>query len=260
MNLWNIDVFDLDEYLTTIGLDKHEPSPSYLGALHKGHVETFPFTSVNMLLGDHPGVSPSVAFDQLVRLKRGGYCLEHAQVFAGIAERLGFKVERRFGRVHSPQNTRSHMTVLITVDHKTYLCDPGFGFSIRQPLPLVDGAKVNQGGRVFSLQRHDTNWCLYRDGSLQHIIDNLVPVPVDVATCHAFLEQGFGPFTSKLMAMRHTTEGHITVTENSKTVRSNEKATVREEISIEEAIDNVVELGVSLDHDRRTRLLQVLNT
>lgn len=255
---WDTDAYDVDAYLDALGLDKREPSLDYLGDLHQRHVETFPFTSVNVLIGNHPGVDPATAFDQLVTRRRGGYCLEHAQVFAGVVEKLGFTAERRFGRVHTPDNSRSHMTVLVTLDGRTYLCDPGFGFSIRRPLPLVDGSRINQGGRVFSLARDTRTWTLYRDGTVQHIIDDLPVAPVDVATAHAYLQHGFGPFSSKLMAMRYRPDGHETVTGTSRTVRIDDQPTAHDTLSAEEALVAVENLGVSLDGDRRERLRRAL--
>ncbi|MDO5032562.1 hypothetical protein [Corynebacterium sp.] len=148
MSEWNSEVFDVDAYLDAIGVERAAPSAQFLAQLHAGHVRTFPFTSVNLLVGEHPGVD----------------------------------------------------------------ADTVFGHSIRTPLPLHEGAQLNQGGRIFSLHVHDRYIELWRDGKLQHIIDDLPVAPVDVDTAHTFLQEGFGPFSSTLMAQKHSDGAHITVT------------------------------------------------
>ena len=59
---WGIDEYDVPEYLLCIGQSEAvhgEPSADLLRDLHRAHVETLPFSNVQVLLGDHPGVSPS---------------------------------------------------------------------------------------------------------------------------------------------------------------------------------------------------------
>jgi len=54
----------------------------------------------------HPGLELGVISDKLVRRRRGGYCYEHALLFAAVLERLGFAVQRRIARVqpHRPDS------------------------------------------------------------------------------------------------------------------------------------------------------------
>jgi hypothetical protein len=54
---WQIDLLDLDGYLERLGVPAREPSPVALAELHEAHVRTFTFDNIDVLLGQHPGVS-----------------------------------------------------------------------------------------------------------------------------------------------------------------------------------------------------------
>ena len=258
MNDWQVHEFNVEEYLAAVGLGREEPGLDYLGRLHEAHVATFPFTNVDVLLGRHPGVAPATVGDRLLRRGTGGYCLEQVQLFAGVLEQLGFTVRRRFGRARSPENPRSHLTDAVTLGDTEYLCDPGFGFSIQRPLPFLDGAVLTRGGRTFTLRSVGEGpgqvWQFSRDGVFQHQVDLLPVQPVDVATCHAFLGSGFGPFTTSLMATRFIPGGHITVTHHSRTVRMDGAETVFEELAPAQVVEAVGELGVDLGEGKAEAL------
>lgn len=261
---WHQSEFDVDAYLALLGLGRAHPSLELLEALHQAHVATIPFANVDVLLGSHPGVAPAAVQRQLVGLGRGGYCFEHAQLFAGALEDLGFGVRRHLGRVHSPQGTRTHMTVVAQVEGDRFFSDPGFGFSIRGPLPMSDGAHRDEGGRLFELRRSVVDgaklWGLYRDGDLQHLTDLLPVQPVDVRTGHVITSTsaGSGRFIRHLVASRFTGDGHVTITESTRTVRVPGRPTQHEQITAGQAVDQVCELGIRLVDDEPQRLLRVL--
>lgn len=127
---WRTELFDLPAYFQATGVVHGEPSLEMLTRLHEAHVRTFPFANVDVLLGHAHGVDPETVQDQLVRRRRGGYCFEHAQIFAAALEHLGFTVRRALGRVHRIDNSRTHMTVVVQAEGRRWLCDPGFGFSL----------------------------------------------------------------------------------------------------------------------------------
>ncbi len=258
---WCTELFDIPGYLRLIGLDAApvtDPQPDLLAALHEAHVRALPFANIDVLLRAHPGVTPDAVQDQLVRRGRGGYCFEHSQLFAAAAEHLGFPVRRALGRVHTPVNTRTHMTVIVDSGARKWLCDPGFGYSLIRPLPLEDGAQQDLGGRTARLERRDGPvpvWMLSRDGSPEHYTDELPVQPADVRAGH-FVTAGEprSPFVSHLMVMRHMPYGHVTVTEGARTVRAPGKATEHAEITVAEVIDGVRELGVRLDDGEDARI------
>lgn len=262
---WGLGAYDTSAYLSAIGLDPEPepPSLSYLTRLHEAHVRTFPFSNAQVLLGTHPGVAPQQVWDSLVADTRGGYCFEHAQLFAGVLDNLGFAVTRALGRVHTPDNTRSHLVVIAHIGRTDYLCDPGFGFSLRHPMEIQDGASHREGDRTFVLARHGQGaaeqWELRRDGETQHYTDLLPVMPVDVRAGHLVTSTpGFGPFTSHLMAMRHTANGHITIADTTRTTRVFGEETLREKITPEEAVESAREMGVTLDDSEAYRMVEIL--
>jgi N-hydroxyarylamine O-acetyltransferase len=101
---------DVDAYLDRIEHPRVPVSATALRSLHEAHVRAIPFENVDVVLGTHPGLELGVISDKLVRRHRGGYCYEHAQLFAAVLERLGFAVQRRIARVqpHRP-GPRPHM-------------------------------------------------------------------------------------------------------------------------------------------------------
>ena len=99
---WQIERLDVDAYLARIGLSVQPPSRSALDRLLEAHVRTFTFDNIDVLLEQHRGVGLDAVQSKFVGRGRGGYCFEHATLFAATLERLGFTVERRLGRVGDP--------------------------------------------------------------------------------------------------------------------------------------------------------------
>lgn len=257
---WHAHEFDVPTYLERVEVEAAAPSLALLERLLEAHVRRFPFGNVDVLLGAHPGVAPGAVQRQIVTLGRGGYCFEHAQLFAGIAEDLGFEVRRRLGRVHSPHAPRTHMTLEVRTEGEWFLADPGFGFSMRGPIALRDGAVRREGGRMFELAACEGGWSLNRDGVLQHIIESARVQPIDVQVGHLVTSLGLASdrFVGNLIAARHMPEGHVTVTQGTRTVRSDGAATVHERITRAEAVEAVRELGVVLSDEEAARLLRVI--
>ena len=143
---WGSALLDLDGYLGTVGVASREPSLAALAELHEAHVRTFPFENIDVLLDQHQGVAVSVIAEKFLR-GRGGYCFEHSSLLAAVLERLGYDVDRRLARVGDPASSgRTHLVVLVSLDGRRWLCDPGFGLSLLRPLPLEDGAQDEQEG------------------------------------------------------------------------------------------------------------------
>lgn len=90
---------NVDAYLERVGLPRSAPTVSFLQALHEAHVRTFTFDNIDVLLGQHPGVELPALEAKFVGRGRGGYCFEHATLFAAALDALGFQVEQ-IGRAH----------------------------------------------------------------------------------------------------------------------------------------------------------------
>ncbi|WP_165168365.1 arylamine N-acetyltransferase family protein [Rothia uropygialis] len=261
---WDIGAYDVETYLDQIGVVDAHRAPLDLDLVRRiygGHVRTYPFSNVQVLLGDHPGVTAHAVQQSIVERHRGGYCFEHSQLFAGVLQRLGFSVDLFLGRVHSPDNSRTHLSVVVTVGDHSYLCDPGFGFSLREPMLISENGEHIEGDRTFTLVKHGSAasevWELQRDGEPQHFTDRLPVMPVDVRSGHLVTSTaGFGPFTEHLMVMRHTAEGHVTVTEEARTFRSAGQSTRREELDPVDTATAVEALGVHMTSHEKERLAE----
>lgn len=148
---WGGDLLDTAAYFERIGYrGDWLPTVDTLRALHRGHVLAIPFENVDVLLGHPPRLDIDSLQDKLLRRGRGGYCYEHAVLFAALLERLGYTVTGLAGRVGSRRDRprpRTHAALRVEVAGQSWLADVGFGAERPlEPIPLVDGALVPCGG------------------------------------------------------------------------------------------------------------------
>jgi N-hydroxyarylamine O-acetyltransferase len=205
---WDIEKVDLDAYLARIGHGRVTPSVEALHTLHEAHVRTIPFENVDVVLGTHPGIGLDVITTKLVDRRRGGYCYEHALLFAAVLEQLGFTVQRRVARVQPHKNgPRTHMLLTVEVDGQKFLADVGFGAGVLHPMPLVDGAIVDQAGWPHRLTFAEGAWTLSKqtaEGWEQlHRHDDQPQRPLDYEVYHHYVStHPDSPFIRKLVVMR----------------------------------------------------------
>jgi N-hydroxyarylamine O-acetyltransferase len=163
---WAVDRLDIDAYRARIRYGGPlVPTTDVLFALHRAHALTIPFENLDIILGRGISLDLDAIQDKLLRHRRGGYCFEHNLLFAALLERAGFTVRRHLGRVLSADpnrhQPRTHMTINVDVDGRTWHADVGFGTALSEPIPLVDGATVDQGGwRHGITRRKDGAWAL----------------------------------------------------------------------------------------------------
>ena len=266
---WQIDVLDLPGYLGRLGVPARAPGLGALGELHEAHVRAFTFDNVDVLLGQHPGVSLDAVQEKFVGRGRGGYCFEHSTIFAAALERLGYQVRRHLGRVGDPdagtQQGRTHMVVEVVLDGQRLLCDPGFGFSLLRPIPMTTEAEDDYlPGWRYQLRRTDGGaWALYRmreEGwEVAHITDELEVRPVDVIMGHHYTSTFPGsPFTTGFVLARHVPDGHVTVTHQALTIRALGQPTEHRALRAGEIGEWLTTLEVRLSPDERTRLTEKL--
>ena len=266
---WRVDALDLGGYLGRLGAPAREPSREALGELHEAHVRAFTFDNIDVLLGQHPGVSLDAVQAKFVGRGRGGYCFEHSTIFAAALDRLGYRVRRHLGRVGDPdtgsQQGRTHMVVEVALDGQRLLCDPGFGLSLLRPLPMVDGAEDDHppGWRYRVRRTGDGAWALdrHRDEGWEvaHTTDELEVKPVDVVMGHHFTSTYPGShFTTGLMIGRHLPGRHVTVTHEALTIRTPGQRTEHRPLRAGELDGWLSTLEVPLTPDERTRLLDAV--
>ncbi|MGP9018135.1 arylamine N-acetyltransferase family protein [Streptomyces sp. BR1] len=169
--MWNGEEIDLDAYFARTGYEGGTaPTLSTLRALHRAHTVGIPFENLDVALGRPVPLDVKSIQRKLVEQSRGGYCYEHNTLFAAVVERLGFEVVARGAR----NRTRgavlppvTHALLVVTVDGEQWLCDTGFGSQgPLEPVPLRDGAVVEQGGWTFGITAED-------DGI--HVLSSLRP-------------------------------------------------------------------------------------
>lgn len=266
---WQIDALDLSAYLARVGVQAREPSRAGIDELHEAHVRTFTFDNIDVLLGTHPGVSLDAVQAKFVTRGRGGYCFEHATLFAAVLERLGYDVRRLLGRVGPPNGSpRTHCVVEVSLDGERLLADPGFGTSLMRPIPLQDGAEDDYHGWRHQVRRSDPavagpGWELHRlrerGWELMHTTDELPVQPVDVLMGHHYTSTyPASHFRHGLMLARHGKDRHTTVTAETVTIRRPGEATEHRDLRDGELEQLLRELEVPLTPDEETRLLALV--
>jgi N-hydroxyarylamine O-acetyltransferase len=239
------------------------PSRAALDALHEAHVRAFSFDNIDVLLDQHPGVRLDAVQEKFVGRGRGGYCFEHAVLFAAALERLGYDVERRLGRVGDPAAPRTHCVVVVTIDGERLLADPGFGMSVLRPIPLADGAEDDYGGWRYRLRQvaigAGRGWVLerWRDEHWEpmHTHDELPVHPVDLAVGNHFTSTyPTIHFRQMLMLTRHLDGRHVALTHETVTVRRPGAATEHRALREGELSGWLEELDVPLTGDERVAL------
>lgn len=260
---WETALLDLERYLRTVGVEPRPPSVAALSELHEAHVRTFPFENIDVLLDQHQGVGLAAVSDKFLR-GRGGYCFEHSSLLAAVLERLGYVVERRLARVGDPGSSgRTHLVVLVSLDGRHWLCDPGFGLSLLRPLPVEDGAEDEQEGRSFRLVAGaDDTWALHRLTSngweLMHTTDTLPVQPVDVVMGHHFTSTyPSSHFRSGLRFGFQADGRHVAMSSDTITIRREGQPTEHRPLADGELIATLRELGVRLSEDEEIRLAAV---
>ncbi|MFB6839436.1 arylamine N-acetyltransferase [Streptomyces sp. NPDC056361] len=162
--MWSGDELDLDAYLARIGYEvgrDGEPAVDLrtLTALHRAHVRAIPFENLDVALGRRVPLDLKSLQGKLVERRRGGYCYEQNSLFAAVLERIGFPVAGRGARNRSRGGALTpvtHALLVVTVDGEQWLADVGFGWQgPLEPVPLRDGARVEQGGWTFGIGVED---------------------------------------------------------------------------------------------------------
>jgi len=221
---------DLDAYLARIGW-RGGTAASYetLAELVRAHMASIPFENLDVLLGRPVRLEIAALQAKLVSARRGGYCFEHATLFAAVLERLGFTPVRHSARVTltGPATVapRTHMFLTVPLAQGRFVVDPGFGLlAPRIPLPLEEGAKV--------CLDHDTHW-MARDGGFwvmraqtpEKSADAWVstleadnPVDFEMANYYTSTHPASG-FVNRLMLRALTADGSVAVMNRDVTLR-----------------------------------------
>lgn len=203
----------LQAYLDRIGYSGSlAPSLATLTALKRAHMIAIPFEALDVLLGRGIRLDLDSLQAKLVDARRGGYCYEHATLFAAVLEALGFAVKRHSARVvlFSPlrESPATHMFVTVDLPEGRYIADPGFGGpACLAPLPLTGEAV----GR-HRIMRDGALWALEDSGKPAWYSTLAEDYPIDFELGnHYVASHPASPFVQMIMMSRFTENGRVSV-------------------------------------------------
>src|ERR1700691_1534010 len=94
------DSLNLDAYFERINWGAGtNPTFATMAGLVRARLFQIPFEKLDILLGRGVRLDLDSVQAKLVHAHRGGYCYEHATLFAAVLERLGFQPVRHAARV-----------------------------------------------------------------------------------------------------------------------------------------------------------------
>jgi N-hydroxyarylamine O-acetyltransferase len=175
---------------------------------------------------------------KIVGTRRGGYCFEQNTLFLAALRALGFDVIACEARVQAGApaglvRPRTHMTLVVSMGGRAWLCDVGFGGDGPvEPVPL-DGSEVEQGGDVFRVTEDGRLFVLQvRRGAAWEdqyafLAEERFPVDFEVASWYTSTHPE-SRFVAVLTAQRIRPDARHVLRGLTYTVRRGEESTVRE--------------------------------
>jgi N-hydroxyarylamine O-acetyltransferase len=200
---------NLDAYFERIRWrGSRAPTLDVLAGLVSHHVKAIPFENLDVLLGNKPRLDLGSLERKLVDARRGGYCYEHATLFAAVLTELGFTVKTHSARVvmvtARSSAPRTHMFLSVG----DVVLDPGFGAQAPLlPVPL-DGTPAG----LHRIVRDGSEIALEYDGqrlwmsSLEHDI----PIDFEMAN-HFTATHPSSHFTQGVMMRTFTDHGQVRI-------------------------------------------------
>jgi N-hydroxyarylamine O-acetyltransferase len=200
---------NLDAYFERIGWrGSRAASADVLAGLVTRHVLAIPFENLDVLLGDKPRLDLGSLERKLVSARRGGYCYEHATLFAAVLGELGFDVKTHSARVVmvTPRASAPRTHMFLTVGD--VVLDPGFGAAApKLPVPL-DGTPAG----AHRIVREGSEIVLEHDGQRLWVssLEHDIPIDFEMAN-HFTATHPASHFTQGLMLRAYTEDGQVRV-------------------------------------------------
>jgi len=209
---------DLDAYFQRIRwTGAASPTLATLAGLLQAHASHIPFENLDVLLRRPIPLDLESIQAKLVHANRGGYCFEHATLFAAVLEAIGFTPARHAARVvlfgSITEMPRSHMFLTVSLDGAAYVVDPGFGpFAPPFPVPLLDGHTQ----QTHWMARDGGLWTLHvpRDGQTvpgwTSTLEHENPIDFEVSN-HIIATHPTSMFTNIMILSASTPKGRINI-------------------------------------------------
>ena len=195
------------------------PSFDTLAGLLEAHMSSIPFENLDILLGRPVRLDLEGLQQKLVRGGRGGYCFEHATLFAAVLAALGFRPQAHAARVvlinPRAKAPRTHMFLTVPVAGETFVVDPGFGLlAPRMPIRLVDRAQASTERETHWMVRDGDGWLMRArrgDDTVDAWVSTLEPDnPIDCEVGNHFTAtHPASPFVNRLMLRALTSDGYV---------------------------------------------------
>jgi N-hydroxyarylamine O-acetyltransferase len=204
---------DLQAYLDRIGFEGvPRPDLATLAALHRGHLLSIPYETLDVQLGRPVTIDPEAAFAKIVAGRRGGWCYEMNGLLGAALDAIGFKVTRLAGGVHrklrGEEAVGNHLVLLVDLDGEPWIADVGFGDGSRDPFPLKEGP-YSAAGYDFRLEKLDADWWRMHNHALGGAPEfDFTLTPADpahlAAKCHELQTSPASIFVMTAICQRHT--------------------------------------------------------
>jgi N-hydroxyarylamine O-acetyltransferase len=220
---------NLDTYFRRIGYTgPRTPTLDTLGAVLDRHVVAIPFENIDVMLGITPKLDLAALEDKLVARRRGGYCYEHATLFAAVLAELGFDVATHSARVTmfvpKDRAPRTHMFLTVTLPAGRFVVDPGFGgLTPRVPVPL-DGTPA--GDHAIARDGDDYVLAVRTPDKVAHAWTSTLhrDYPIDFEMANLFTATSpLSPFTRGLRMRAFAGDAKVTVAARTVTLPGGEQ-------------------------------------
>ncbi len=204
-----------------------------LAGLVRAHLQAIPFENLDVLLGRPVSLDLDAVAGKLVGARRGGYCFEHATLFAHMLEELGFRVARHSARVtlvfKRHEVGRLHMFLTVALPEGVFVVDPGFGGpAALAPVPLADADRDQPDGATHWMARDGDDWALRTliagepRNSWVSTLERDCPADFVVAN-HYTATHPASPFVNRLMLSRFTSDGRVSLMNRDATIRKGDE-------------------------------------
>src|SRR5690606_16387795 len=145
---------------------------------------------------------------KLVVARRGGYCYEHATLFAAVLGELGFSLKTHSARVVmvTPRSAAPRTHMFLSVGD--VVLDPGFGAAAPRASVPLDGTpagshRIVRDGHEIALEHEGQRLWM---SSLEHDI----PIDFEMAN-HFTATHPSSHFTQSLMMRAYTADGQVRI-------------------------------------------------
>ena len=148
--------FNLQQYLDRIKFSGEiELTIEGITKLMRSQLFSVPFENIDVQAGKVISLNGDDIVNQIVNLKRGGYCYQINGLFSLVLQEIGIPHYYVAARplVNPGQNAKTHLGIIATIENEDYLIDLGFGGnSIRKPLKLNEiGTELQHDSDTFTL-------------------------------------------------------------------------------------------------------------